>query len=388
MFLDKQSAALGLWILGGAGLLGSPAVRAADLAPGLNTSADFVQDYFRDLSGGLSRGSGAPSALHLSATLDSRYWGASGADRLYLDLLGTGGTSISNRAGDLQGLDNVEATNTARVFAAWYEHSFAGSGTSVRLGVQDYNALFDTLDNAALFINSSPGLDPSISQIGISTFPEPALGAVAQWQGRKGLYALAGVYDGTPGLPGHPYGTHLEWRGGDGAFSALEGGVSGGGDNPYKLGMGLWHDSRHFTDPRGRTRDTNQGGYLIGERTIPAGTDGLPWKTGVYFQLGLASPSRNVIDHYLGGGLTLTGILASRPDDQLGLALARAHTSTSYRNTTADASTAETVFELSYQAVLGTHFSLQPDLQYILDPGASNAVKNAWLLGARAELSW
>lgn len=387
MVLRKKGALLFL-VLGGAGLAWSMGARAADLAPGLNTSADLVQDYFRDLSGGLSRGSGAPSALHLSASLDSRYWGDSGADRLYLDLLGTGGTSISNRAGDLQGLDNVEATNTARVFAAWYEHSFARSGASLRLGVQDYNALFDTLDNAALFINSSPGLDPSISQIGISTFPEPALGAVARWQGRKGLYALAGVYDGTPGLPGHPYGTHLEWRGGDGAFSALETGIGGGGDNPYKLGLGIWYDSRHFQDPGGNARDSNQGGYLIGERTLPAGRAGLPWKTGVYFQLGLASPSRNVIDHYLGGGFTLSGILPSRPDDQLGLALARAHTSSTYRDATADASTAETVLELSYQAVLGPHFSLQPDLQYILDPGASNAVKDAWLLGARAELSW
>ncbi len=384
----RKTSIISFGFMTGLGLIGPATVNAAELGAGLNASADFVQDYFRDVSGGVSRGGGAPSALHLSGTLDSRYWGGDGRDIFYIDLLGTGGSSISSRAGDLQGLDNVEADNTARLFAAWYQHGFAGSGASLRVGVQDYNALFDVLDTASLFINSSPGLDPSISQIGISTFPEPTLGAVVQWQGNGGAYFLGGVYDGTPGLPGHPYGTHVEWRSGDGIFSSAEAGITGGGDNAYKLGAGIWYNTQHFQDPYLRNRDRNHGGYLIGERNFAADQSWLPWDTGVYVQAGMASPSRNTIDHYLGAGVTLTGVVPSRPDDQLGIAVARAHTGSDYRAANALASEAETTFELTYQAMVAPHLSLQPDVQYIVDPGASRQFRNAWLIGARAELSW
>lgn len=377
-----------LGLLAGLSVVGGKNANAADLSPGLSASVDFAQDYFRDVSGGIEKGSGAPSAIHLTGDLDSRYWGGNGNDRFHIDFLGTGGSSISNRVGDLQGLDNIEATNTARLFAAWYEHAFAGTGSSVRVGVQDYNALFDTLDTASLFINSSPGLDPTISQIGISTFPETTWGAVYQWHGQNGLYAQGGVYDGTPGLSGHPYGTHLEIRSGDGAFSAVEAGITGSGDNSYKLGVGAWYDTQHYTDPAGLHRHKNQGGYLIGERVFSAVASVLPWTTGIYFQAGVANASRNIIDHYLGTGVTLTGVIPQRPDDQLGLSIDRAHTSSTYRHATADSTAAETAIELTYQAVVKSYLTVQPDVQYIMDPGASASVSNAWVVGARFDLSW
>lgn len=387
MSLTKE-ACLIFGLLQGVALLNSECVSAAELAPGLNASASLTQDYFRDAAGGISRGDGAPSALHMSVTWISRYWGEDGSDRLHIDILATAGSSISSRAGDLQGLDNVEATNTVRLYETWYEHDFAGTGSSVRLGVQDYNALFDALDTASVFINSSAGLDPTISQIGISTFPEPGLGIVYQWHGKHGRYLLGGVYDGTPGLPGDPYGTHIEWRSGDGAFSVVEAGIGSSTNRSYKLGIGAWYDTRPFQDPSGRNRNINQGAYLMGERTLAANASWLPWTTGLYFRVGLANAARNTLAVYMGAGITLSGVLPGRPGDQLGLAVNRAGTGSAYRSATAHAAVAETALELTYQYVLSTHLSLQPDIQYIINPGADSAVDNAWIVGARVQLSW
>lgn len=359
---------------------------AATLSPGIDTSLDFAQDYFNDVSGGAETGSGSPSALHLSATVDSRAWHGAGNDIFYVDVLGLGGTSISDRTGDLQGLDNDEATNTLRVFEAWYQHNFNAQDLSVRLGVQDYNALFDTLDSAGLFINSSFGLDPSIGQVGLSTFPESTLGGVVRWQNDAGVYLMGGAYDGTPGLPGHPYGTHVEWRNDDGTFSNVEGGVQTAGENGFKLGVGTWYRSGDYSDPKGATRNSNQGLYFIGEKHFASRFIGVPFS--LFAQLGGAEASRNMIDHYVGAGMTLSGLIPGRPDDTTGFGIARAHVSNAYRDVTADSAQAETTYELTYQAALGDHFSLQPDVQYIVSPGASAAVDNAWVVGARAEVTW
>ncbi|WP_097458910.1 carbohydrate porin [Mangrovitalea sediminis] len=367
-------------------LAGLTAANAATLSPGVDVSLDFAQDYFNNVSGGAEHGSGSPSALHLTTTVDSRALQGSGNDVVHLDVLGLGGTSISARVGDLQGLDNNEATNTVRVFEAWYQHDFKAQGLSVRLGVQDYNALFDTLDSAGLFINSSFGLDPSVGQVGLSTFPESTLGGVMRWQNDAGIYVMGGVYDGTPGLAGHPYGTHVEWRQGDGTFINLEAGVQVSGDDGYKLGVGAWHRDGDFEDPKGNLRNSNQGLYFLGEKHFSSRYLGVPFS--LFTQLGGADASRNTFDHYMGAGMTFSGLVPGRPDDTAGFGIARVHLSNAYRDVTAGSTQAETAYELTYQAVFGDHFSLQPDIQYIQSPGALSSVDDAWVVGARAEVTW
>ena len=357
--------------------------QAASLTDGMEAGFIYTQDYFRNLDGGLQRGGAAPGTLDLYASLDSSAWGGDGNLMLHLDLLGTLGGSVSALAGDLQTLDNIEAPNTFKVFEAWLQYNLDG-GWMLRLGLQDYNALFNTLDAAGVLLNSSFGLDPSIAQAEVATFPVSAPGAVLRWRGGN-AYVMAAVFDGVPGLPGHPHGTQIHFLPGEGVFAAVETGLTGGVDRPWKLALGGWYRSSRFTDVSGAARSRNHGGYLIAQaRLLQRGgvsVDG-------FLQLGLARASRNPLDQYLGAGLLVRGLVPARPDDAVSLGLARAHTSSRYRAATPGSSGAETALELTWQAVLNEHLILQPDIQYILDPGAQAAVRNAWLLGIRAELSW
>ena len=137
---------------------------AADLMTGVAAGIDYSQDYFRNIQGGRHKGGAGPGRLDLYARLDGNAWGGSDNNFFYLDLLGTVGGSISGQAGDLQTLDNIEALNTFKVFEAWYQRSFESTGLMMRIGVQDYNTLFNVLDAAGILINSSFGIDPTIAQ--------------------------------------------------------------------------------------------------------------------------------------------------------------------------------------------------------------------------------
>lgn len=360
---------------------------AESIRPGLALGASYIQDYFRDVSGGLRRGGGAPGRIDLSATVDGRLWHGSPANVFYVDLLGTTGSSISGQVGDLQGLDNVEAHNTLKLFGAWYQHTFSLHHVRLRIGVQDYNAWFDVLDAAGVFVNSSFGLDPTISQLPVSTFPTTTLGAALRWQSVDGMYVMGGVYDGRPGLAGHPDGTHIALRDGDGVFTAIETGVVSSGAESFKLALGGWYRSTAYRDPAGRPRHNNNGAYAIGQyRITPQGQEPA---VHVFLQIGATDGQRNQLDRYIGAGFTASGLVPHRPHDTLGVGMARAHTGSAYRRNTPDATTAETALELTYQAhYYGDTLTVQPDVQYIIDPGADGRVASAWVVGVRGQYRW
>jgi len=358
---------------------------AADLMTGVAAGVVYAQDYFRNIKGGRHKGGAGPGRLDLYARLDGNAWGGSGNNFFYLDLLGTVGGSISGQAGDLQTLDNIEAPNTFKLSEAWYQHSFGNAGLMMRVGVQDYNALFNVLDTAGILINSSFGIDPSIAQANPSIFPASTVGGVVRWQSAQVAYVMGAVFDGVPGLPGHPYGTQIHFLKGEGVFASVEAGIDKSGEWPYKVAVGGWYRTSRFIDPAGRPRDRNHGLYAIAETRV---LNSIGVTIDAFLQLGLADADRNIVDHYIGSGITVTGLVPLRPDDRISLGMARAHTSRLYRNAIPGSNTAETALEVTWQAVLNDRLVIQPDIQYIINPGAEKALNDAWLLGVRGELSW
>jgi porin len=361
-----------------------PATFAATSARKLQVHLSYVQDGMYVVRGGHQRGIGTPGLLHLDFDASATAWGGSPHGHLHVDLMATTGSSISRRAGDLQGLDNAEARNTVRLFEAWYQRDMPAANLQLRLGLQDYNALFNSLDAAGVFLNSSFGIEPTISQSNVSIFPVTALGAVLRWQDQAGAFLMGGVYDGTPGLPGHPDGTHIHLRRGDGLFSGIEGGIEREGSRPWKLAVGAWGQTSATTDPTGRVQRQDGGLYLIGQMRLLASAPGQP-PVDAFVQLGSAAP-HNLFRRYFGAGVRATGVFLPSRGDVLGLAVARAHTSTAFRRSSPGSKRAETVFELTWSVPINTVLTLQPDMQYIIDPGAIRRQSNALIAGLRMRL--
>ncbi|HET7369449.1 MAG TPA: carbohydrate porin [Gammaproteobacteria bacterium] len=349
---------------------------SAAAAPGkLDLGLTYKQDVLRIFSGGKDSGDAAPGMVQFNGLFKNHN------DKLKVALLGTFGGAISKRLGALQGPSDIEAHNTFRLYELYYDHTFGKSGLSTRLGLQDYSALFNTIKPAQLFLNTSFGVAPTISQAYLSIYPVTTLGAVLHWKAPQSpLYVLAGIYDGEPGLPGHPGGTHVELANGDGAFTDFEIGITG---KHYKLGIGGWSSTRRYTGLAGRPRNSNHGVYLMGAAQVYGGQS--KPTLHVFLQLGDAEGDRNKMSQYIGAGVKLTHFVPGRPKDALALGMARVLPSDLFARVKPGAAAAETVYELTYQAKITQRLSLQPDVQYIDDPGALNNIPNAWVAGFRVK---
>ena len=106
----------------------------------------------------------------------------------------------------------------------------------------------------------------------------------------------------------------------------------------------------------------------------------------VFVQLGLGDGRVNQIGGYLSGGFTLKAPFPSRTQDALGLAVAAARNGSHFKRAQpmgAAPAAGETSLELTYQAQLVPWLTIQPDVQYVIHPGGTQATANSLVLGLR-----
>jgi porin len=173
------------------------------------------------------------------------------------------------------------------------------------------------------------------------------------------------------------------------------------GADPYqdKIAVGGWHYTAEFDDlstldASGQPvrRHGSSGAYLIAEKLLYRSASQAGEKVSGFVQLGTAHARVNRFNAYLGMGAVATGFLASRPADELGLAVAIARNGKHYMLSQQSqpgpvARRTEATIELSYLSQLNSHLSVQPDLQYVIHPGTT-ALANALTLQLRMEIAF
>jgi porin len=120
---------------------------------------------------------------------------------------------------------------------------------------------------------------------------------------------------------------------------------------------------------------------------------------GVFGSVSYAPSDRNFRDFYCDTGFNYKGILPTRHNDILGIGFAYGQVSNGMRSPQSDLSSAPTytppdgsakalnyemAFETTYVAAITPWLNLQPDLQYIIHPGATSQAGNALVIGLRA----
>ena len=90
----------------------------------------------------------------------------------------------------------------------------------------------------------------------------------------------------------------------------------------------------------------------------------------------------NKVDNSQQLGLKYIGLVASQPNDILGLAVNRVHVNERFSNSKAQFNaSAEYNVELNYSYNPTKWLMLRPNLQYVVNPGSTNHVDNALVLG-------
>jgi porin len=130
----------------------------------------------------------------------------------------------------------------------------------------------------------------------------------------------------------------------------------------------------------------NHGYYVLTEHSFAKGMT-------AFVRYGVANGEANIFDSCLGTGVQWIGLIPSREADRLGLAYVRAHASGAYKesviqNGDPTPEDSESVIEVTYRAQINDHVALQPDYQWVFDPGVNPQLDNAQVFGLRLELGF
>ena len=353
----------------------------------------YIADALHNASGGIKAGSAYLQNIDATIEFDlGRVFGG-GAGSLFAYLLWNDASTFSDRyPGDAQGVSNIDAERALRLYELWYEHRLA-DGLSLKTGLYDLNSEFDAVDSAALFLNSSHGIVPTFSQTGEngpSIFPVTSLSARLQWEIDKNNLLRYALLDAAPGDPGNPSATAaVKLNSREGVLHALE--YTRDFPRGLRFGLGAFSYSAEFetireTDAQGNPvrRGGNYGLYGFAEGAVYANESKLR-SASAFLRCGTANGALNPIDRYIGAGAVLSGFVPRRSEDRIGVSLAMARFGADFR-AASNAQSHETAVELTYRALINDWIQIQPDIQYIINPGADRTLENALVFGIRLEL--
>ena len=105
-----------------------------------------------------------------------------------------------------------------------------------------------------------------------------------------------------------------------------------------------------------------------------------------------APTEQNLVDFYADGGITFSGMIPNRPDDLLGIGFAYTGISREFNAAELGEPVArnyEALIEVCYTYQIQSGWTLQPDFQYIFQPGGNvPGVDDAAVWGVRTTLNF
>jgi porin len=189
-----------------------------------------------------------------------------------------------------------------------------------------------------------------------------------------------GVYYGDDFDHGFSYAAEIGYKEPDASY-----------DGTYKLGAN--GSNAYYANPAtGQVYHQDYNIYAIAEKTVyhPMGTDGkLDTKKGLdlLFEFVGESGDRNALEYEATFGGRYTGLFPDRPDDKIGFGAIYSANSDSVNDASVDGGgperIGETTLEADYQFNPAPWLSIQPDVQYIIDPAGITSRQNILVLGLR-----
>lgn len=405
---------------------------------GINFTISYTGEVFGNVKGGIKQGATYDGQFLPQIDIDlDKLVGWQGASFRASMLQGHGPAISGGWVGNLNNISGVVAVPPAtRLYNLWLQQNLFGNALSVRAGIMNADAEFITSLTASLFVNSTFGW-PTWTAFdlpgGGPAYPLSAPGVrVRVNPGPPGLYMQAAVFSGDP--TGHdgsnslstgiPSGTVVSFRGG--TFIIAEAGYAinqdkGAQGPPLAFKFGGWyHSSNRFQDqefatdglslanPASTGVPMNHSGdwgiYGVADAVLYQTKDGKTLSGFVRFGAGTPA-DRNLIPFYSDAGLTYQGLIPGRDNDTAGIGVAYAKISSSVSaldqqtqiftaDPTFPISNYEVVMELTYQAQVTPWLSVQPDLQYIFNPGGNllnpngTPRRDALVLGLRSAITF
>ena len=400
---------------------------------GVTFTSIYTSEVLGNVSGGLKRGAAYGGKFEFNTTVDlDRMAGLDGLTFYANAFQIHESAGISRRfVGNFQTISAIEALPSTRLSELWLERKFADGTFGIRVGQLAADSEFFIAGYSLPFIDSDwPAITKQNLPSGGPAYPLAAPGIRVRWDPTPRWSVLAAIFDGDPAGRGtreaevrNRTGTRFPLS--DPAFLMQEAqyrynqepdgeGLAG------IVRLGAWEHLARFDAQRFRSGDGELPGSPAGQRRL-AGNGGVygiidqqlyrppggnPNSGVTAFSRISASPSdRNPVGFYLDGGLLFTGLLPGRPADQVGATFLWSEISSDARSfdrrraalagRNLPVRDREIAFELSYVAQVRPGWTVQPDFQYIFQPGGhvsrsdsdpTVAIRDAVVVGLRTTI--
>lgn len=306
------------------------------------------------------------------------------------------GTDLSDAVGSFAPVNAVFSGDVARLFELYIEQQLFEDTLSLRIGRLsvgwEYGLEYDYfthLLSAAFRLNvfALDANDPNFSVIPFANW-----GTRLRWTPNESWRFQASFMNGFPRdfADDRYHGANFDFRPGDGAFFIAEGSYQWAatatqrkekpGRLPGRLTMGGYYDTGEFdvVDGSGRTAENLFSIYTIFRQKLwepeSLSDRGLNVWTSFAF-----SGRREIVSapYFWSGGVHWTGPLASRESDVVSFGFATSWLS----KFLAGSGAYETVLETTYDMEVTSWLSLMADFQYIVRPGGTGTIDDAFVTG-------
>lgn len=413
---------------------------------GVSLALQETSEVLGNVTGGVKRGFAYDGLTQMVLQVDTQrafgwYGGTLNASALQIH----GNNLSANNLATLQTASGIEADRSTRLWELWYQQRFDRAGVfDVKVGQQSLDQEFMVSQNALLFVNTMFGwpMVPSADMPGGGpAYPLSALGVRLRAHPNMSPWTfLAGVFNGSPvkNNSGDPQkqnssGTSFPLNGGALAIAEVQYAYPSPGAMVYPnekeplarvYRLGAWYDSEEFAD-----QSTDNTGLSLanpassgiprkhsGNYAFYAVVDQMLWQQATepdrtinFFARVMGTPlaDRNLIDFSLNAGFTFHEPFLLRDDDTFGIGVGYAHVSGDAAALDRDTNfftqsafpvrSGELFLEATYQYQLTPWCQLQPDFQYVFNPGggvpnpnssSGERVKDEMVMGLRANITF
>jgi porin len=427
------------------GLLGDPdGVRTALGAKGFTLTVNDSENLLGDVAGGVKQGATLQGVTTASLQIDTAKAFNLQGGTFNVSALQIHGRSLSPYyLDDLQAANGNEAEDATRLWELWYDQSFDNALADVKIGQQSIDNEFLTSQYSALFVNTMAGwpLVPSADlYAGGPAYPLSSLGGRVRYKPADNETILAGAFDDNP--PGQNFdddaqaddagGTKFNVNTGALFIAEIQyvtnqpavGQMVQSNITPLPSGtykIGFWYDTAGFPDQEYGTDGLSlsnpaSNGVPVrhkGNYSVYAVVDQTVWQPNTtqsvsVFARVMGTPlgDENLISFSFNGGVSVAAPILARANDVAGIdfgigkvsdrAAALDRDTNFYEGTNGPVRGTEELVEITYQAQATPWLVVQPDLQYVVNPGAgvvspikpTERLRNELVVGVRAVTSF
>jgi porin len=379
---------------------------------GIKPQVLFITDPFVNATGGRRRGFSEYDLLALDLLLDTdKLLGWRGGE-FHIGFANNSGTSLSqNYVGNnfpVQ-LADVASANPRLTYLS-YTQALFDDKLSVRFGRLTINSVYGEEFAGSQYFKAFTSVAFDLVPLGIFLnapgafgYPLTTWGARVKFEPAESFYAMAGCYNGDPGVKeGDRHGVDFTLRGpafviGEVGYRRNYGADALGLPGNVKLGAYFNGGSAEVFDTgvAGRPVETVQaryGFYVLGDQALVRWGDPAEKRHLGAFAAFVCAPDQRVnqVPYFFDAGLVAYGFLPSRPRDFAGFGVAygsysgdlrRAEEAQALTDPAVGVQSWEMTLELNYGCTVRPGLLVQPSLQYLVNPGGHRTVPNALAIG-------